>query len=289
MHPKWVSLHPAALAFAACVADHVTASGGIHVGKVEQVKSLPYLQRMKLFDHIRLQPEKAIAEHEESGRFIPITRVNTSTDLSAFIVNMIPLLHSTPQEVEPIRYVISEMGRNVLEHSRSSRGAFLAAQYYRETRVLALGIADAGVRLRRSIQRSHSAATDKDALRLALKPGVTGTTSRLGGNEYNAGAGLFFVKSIACASRNFFVLYSGSSLFKLKPTPSEEQIVLNADSTNDRHALREDLPSWTGTVVGIDLSINESTPFADLMRLIRDAFSVDVKRSKKQRYKPRFT
>ena len=136
---------------------------------------------------------------------------------------------------------------------------------------------------------SHHASTDQDAVRLALKPGVTGTTSRLGGNEYNAGAGLFFVKSIACASRNYFVVYSGDTLFMLKPTPADTEIVLHADSSNDRHTLRQGLPSWSGTVVGIDLSIDGSIPFADLMKLIRDAFSVDVKRSKKQRYKPRFT
>jgi hypothetical protein len=140
MHDKWVSLHPAALAFAACIGDHVTASGGNHVGKIEDVSSLPYLQRMKLFDHVLLKPEKAIAEHEESGRFIPITRVGSSQQLGDFIVNMIPLLHATPKDVEPIRYVISEMGRNVLEHSRSPRGAFLAAQYYKDSRVLACSL-----------------------------------------------------------------------------------------------------------------------------------------------------
>jgi hypothetical protein len=78
-------------------------------------------------------------------------------------------------------------------------------------------------------------------------------------------------------------------MFKLKPTPEKEQVVLNADSANDRHTFRKGLPRWPGTVVGIDLSIDGSIPFADLMKLIRNAFSVDVKRSKKQQYKPRFT
>jgi anti-sigma regulatory factor (Ser/Thr protein kinase) len=289
MHPKWVSVHPAALAFAACAADTVSAKGGKHSGKVEDVRSLPYLIRMKLFEHVKISPPKEIKQHEEAGRFIPIQRIATSAEIGDFIVNMIPLLHATPAEVEPIRYVVSEMARNVLEHSQTGRGAFVAAQYYKDTRVLAIGIADAGVGIRKSISRSHKAPTDLDGIRLALRPGVTGTTARLGGNEYNAGAGLFFVKSIACASRNYFVVYSGNTLFKLTPIKNSEQIVLNADSKDDKHKIVGNLPHWNGTVVGIDLAINQSIPFAQLMSLIRRAFSVDVRTSKKDRYrKPRF-
>ena len=36
-------------------------------------------------------------------------------------------------------------------------------------------------------------ASDIDAIRLALRPGITGTTTRLRGSEQNAGAGLFFI------------------------------------------------------------------------------------------------
>jgi hypothetical protein len=84
------------------------------------------------------------------------------------------------------------MVRNSLEHSNSSVGAFVCAQYYRETQRIAIGIADAGIGVLSSMSRYHKVRTSESALHLALQPGITGTTSRFGGNEFNAGAGLFF-------------------------------------------------------------------------------------------------
>jgi len=290
MHPKWVNVHPAAIAFTAAVADYVSSLGGRHEGIVRPVKSLPYVKRMRLFDFVNLDSGHAIVEHEESGRFMPLQRITNTKALSDFIVNMIPLLHAKPEEVEPIRYVISELTRNVLEHARTANGAFICAQFYKESKTLSLGIADAGVGIRKALSQSHLTTSDWDALRLALRPGITGTTRRIGGNEYNAGAGLFFTKSIACASRNYFLVYSGSALFKLLPTNSSEQIVLNADVAVDRHTERINMPYWRGTLVGIDLSIQQDVTFTALMRLIREAFSVDVKKQKKDKYrKARFT
>jgi hypothetical protein len=290
MHPKWVNVHPAAIAFTACAADYVSSKGGRHEGIVHPVRSLPYVKRMKLFDFLRLDAGNAVIEHEEAGRFIPLKRITSPHDLSDFIVNMIPLLHAKPEEVEPIRYVISELTRNVLEHSRSENGAFICAQYYKDSKTLSLGIADAGVGLRQALSHSHKPESDWDALRLAMYPGITGTTKRIGGNDYNAGAGLFFTKSIASASRKYFLLYSGTSLFKLLPTKAKDKIVLQANAAEDHHTKREDMPFWRGTLVGIDLSIKQDIPFTQLMGLIRGVFSVDVKRQKKDQYrKARFT
>lgn len=141
-----------------------------------------------------------VQEHEEAGRFIPLTNVRTKDELSEFIINMIPLLHATPGEAEPIKYVVSELVRNALEHSASPVGAFVCAQYFKKTERLAIGVCDAGIGILGSMSRSHAVATSMDAISLAMKPGITGTTSRYGGTEYNAGAGLFFMKAIACAS-----------------------------------------------------------------------------------------
>jgi hypothetical protein len=285
MHPKWVNVHPAAVAFTACVADYVSALGGRHEGVVHPVRSLPYVKRMKLFDFLNLECGANIVEHEEAGRFIPLQRITNTKGLSDSIVNMIPLLHASPEEVEPIRYVISELTRNVLEHSRTDSGAFVCAQFYKESKTLSLGIADAGIGIRQAVSHSHFTTSDWHALQLAMWPGITGTTKRIGGNEYNAGAGLFFTKSIACASRNYFLLYSGTALFKLLPTRPPNPVVLNADSSRDHHSRREDMPPWRGTLVGIDLSIKQDVKFTYLMKLIRNAFSVDVKKQKKDRYR----
>lgn len=290
MNDRWVAVHPAVLAFSACIADRVSRNGGRHEGVVHRIGSLPYLIRMGLFNYLHLDYGREIKPHEEAGRFIAIQRIKSSGELSNFIVNMIPLLHAQPEQVEPIRYVISEVVRNVLEHSEAPGGAFLAAQFFRSSGTLALGVADDGVGVRYTMSRYHRVATDWDSLCLAMRPGVSGTTARIGGTDYNAGAGLFFTKSIACASGNFFVIYSGSSMFKLLRVPSGKPIILYADPNRDHHTKEDTLPAWHGTLVGIDISLAKERTFADLMRLIRDAYGLDVRGQKKARYKKaRFT
>ncbi len=290
MHPGWVAVHPFVIAFTACVADYVSRNGGNHFGEVARVRSLPYLIRMGLFQYLRLDYGAEVVAHEEAGRFITIQRITNTQEPTNFIVNLIPLLHAEPVQVEPIRYVISELVRNVLEHSESGAGAFLCAQYFRDSQTLSLGVADAGVGIQRTISRYHNAATGWDATMLALRPGVTGTTARIGGTDYNAGAGLFFTKSIACASRNYFVIYSGDAAFKLRKTPQRRQIYLHGNAANDYHTKEIGLPAWQGTVVGVDISIDPRRSFAALMDLIRKAYGLDVRERRKQPYKkPRFT
>lgn len=261
------------------------AQGGeIRVADIPGHRSIAYLIRMKLFDVLGMEPGRQITEHEASGRFIPLTQIQSSHDLKAAITDLVPLLHAPPHVADPIRYVFSEMARNVLEHSGSPVGAFVCAQYYRKSNRIAIGIADAGIGIRASMARSHNVATDKDAIRLALQPGVTGTTSRLGGTEFNAGAGLFFTKSIAALSRNFFLLYSGDALFKLLRTPQAQQSELHADPAMDRHRFVEE-PHWPGTAVGIDVSVEQEIEFAMLLDEIRKAYSIDLKKRKRAYYK----
>jgi len=290
MDHRWVAVHPAVLAFTACVADHVSRAGGSHRGNVYPIRSLPYLIRMGLFEHVHIDYGRDIEAHEEAGRFIPIRHIQTTKELSDFIVNVIPLLHAEPTQVEPIRYVISELVRNVLEHARAPGGAFLCAQFFKASGILSLGVADAGVGIRSTMSRYHVAPTNWDALVLAMRPGISGTTGRIGGTDYNAGAGLFFTKSIACASRNYFAIYSGDAMFKLRTTPAREPILLYADPQKDYHTRESGLPIWPGTLVGVDISLDQQQTFAALMRLIRDAYGLNVKGQRKARYKKaRFT
>jgi hypothetical protein len=160
----------------------------------------------------------------------------------------------------------------------------MCAQYYRKSNRIAIGIADAGIGVKATRSASHRADTHADAIRLALQPGITGTTPRIGGTEFNAGAGLFFTKSIAALSRNLFVLYSGDTAFKLLRTPKNELLYLHADPSNDRHRWLK-VPNWSGTAVGIDVSVDEGVEFSSLLDEIRKAYALDVKKRRKDYYK----
>lgn len=243
---------------------------------------------MGLFKYLGIDPGMQITEHEESGRFIPLTQIRTAQELKRAIINLVPLLHAPAAVADPIKYVFSEMVRNALEHASSPVGAFVCAQYYSESKRIAIGIADAGVGVFNSMRRHHRVDTAKAALRLALQPGITGTTSRIGGNAFNAGAGLFFTKSIATLSRNRFFLYSDNSMFRLMMTRKRHEPILRADPIRDPHSF-VDAENWTGTVVGIDLNIEQGVEFAALLNLIRQAYFIDVKAKKDYANKIRFS
>jgi len=288
-HDKWVSVHPVVLAMVAAlsktvhpdaiVLDDVTATSG------------HYLARMGLFDVLGKDSPYSIAEHEAAGRFIPITQIRTQEEQSKFITEMIPLLHLQPQQADAIKYTVGELVRNVLEHSGSREGAFVAAQYYPHAKMVRLGICDTGVGIWRTITQSWAARTDIDAVKLALTPGITGTTKREGGTDTNAGAGLFFVKSMAMVARDYFVIYSGTGLYKLTKRDKRTKGLprLRANPENDAHAETNNAPNFPGTVVGIDISLGQTTEFTSLLSLIRSAYTEAVKERKKMRYKrPKF-
>jgi anti-sigma regulatory factor (Ser/Thr protein kinase) len=268
----------------ACAGALARYKGWNTTGKVFNVPSVPYLVRMKLFEFLDIPAPREIAEHEEAGRFVPITQIRSGEDLSNAITNLIPLLHAARSVADPIRYVVSELGRNVLEHSQSPVGGFVCAQYYKDQKRIAIGMADAGVGIPVSIRRSHTATTDVDAFKLALTPGISGATPKIGGNETNAGAGLYFIRSIAKVSGNFFLVYSGKTNYKLLRKQTNPD-ALNADAFADDHKVNDDLPKWRGTAIGIDLNVDDTTEFSELLGSITKSYKIDVKAQQKAYYK----
>jgi anti-sigma regulatory factor (Ser/Thr protein kinase) len=285
---KWISVHPVVLAIVSALALRQRENKKKISVQSVTAKSRPYLQRMRLFDYLG-SAQFEVVEHEASGRFIPLAQVKNSTELGNFITEMIPLLHTTPEQADPIKYVMSELLRNVLEHSKYDNGATVCAQYFKKSNRISIGIADCGIGIKDSINYSHDASNDIEAIKLALMPGITGTTKMLGGTEFNAGAGLFFTKSIAKVSRDFFMLYSGNGLYKLLKTPKNSEVVLFADPMQDRNTVKSTMPYFPGTAVGIDISMDINQEFEKLLEMIRKAYFIDVDILKKAKYKkPRF-
>lgn len=284
-HPKWASVHPMVLAMIAAIGIGVDSS---RINCKITTKSKHYFERMGLFNFLGIDSGMQIAKHESTGRFIPLTQIKTSPAITDFINEMTPLLHLEPQQAEPIRYIMSELIRNVLEHAQSHHGAIVCAQYYKKSNTVRIGIADTGRGIWKSMQKFHHPKDDLDALRLALTPGITGTTSKEGGTDWNAGAGLFFIKSIASVNNDFLAIYSGSALYKLLKKKSKK-MKLHADPFDDRHSSRDNLPKWQGTCVGVDLSLNQTQEFSDLLGAFRDVWSRAIKERKRARYiKPQF-
>lgn len=281
---KWISVHPVVLSMVAALGLTVMPEN-IECAEIK-AKSRHYFERMGLLKFLGIKTKMKITEHEPAGRFIPLTQIKNSGELTEFMTEMIPLLHLEPKQAEPIKYVVAELVRNVFEHARSPIGAILSAQYYAKSNSIRIGIADAGVGIKKTINQSHPAKNHLDAIRLALTPGITGMTKKEGGTEFNAGAGLFFIKSIAKTRRDFFMIYSGNAMYKLlKGNPNK----LRADPFKDKNSRGGDYPFWQGTVVGIDISLNTTREFSNLLDVIRDTYIKTIRERKKEKYKkPKF-
>jgi anti-sigma regulatory factor (Ser/Thr protein kinase) len=283
---KWISVHPAILSMIAALGLTVDKSK-IECEKLEAT-SKHYLERMGLFKFLGIKSGIKIHEHEAAGRFVPLTQIKDSKALTKFLTEITPLLHLENKHAEPIRYVMSELIRNVIEHAISAHGAIVCAQYHRKSNIIRIGIADTGIGIWKSINQSYNPKNDLEAIKLALTPGITGTTRKEGGTESNAGAGLFFIKSIAVVNGDFFMIYSGKAMYKLLKR-QKKKIILHADPSKDRHSQKEDLPFWQGTVVGIDISLDTNQEFSSFLSLLNETLKEAIKERKKARYKkPKF-
>jgi len=283
---KWFSVHPFVLSMISAL-GLTTKPENFRCGKLES-RSKHYLVRMGLFKILNVPTDINVIEHEPAGRFIPITQIKTSEELTKFITEMIPLLHVEAEQAKTIGYIVSELVRNVIEHSESPHGALLCAQYYPKSNVIRIGIADTGMGIKASINQSHNAKSDLEGIRLALMPGITGKTRNEGGTERNAGAGLFFIKSIASVNRDFFVIYSGNGFYKLLKK-TDRRPILTADPFKDRHSVEEDMPYWKGTVVGVDITLDQTEEFSLLLEAIRKTYSTAIRERKEARLRrPKF-
>lgn len=280
-------MHPAVLCMIASLGHSVPPQ---NITCNIEAKSRHYLDRMGIYRFLGVESGVSVAEHEAAGRFIPLTQIKTSDDLTNFFTELVPLLHLDPEHARPIQYTISELVRNVLEHAHSAEGTFVCAQYFKKSNTVRLGIVDRGIGLKKSLEDFYSPSDDLDAIRLALTPGITGTTTKIGGTEQNAGAGLFFIKTIAYMNRDPFLIYSGSAMFKLLQRTAA-RIVLRGDPFMDRHSVESNLPYWQGVVVGIDIALETVQEFTELLKSIRKFYFQAVKETHKEKpimKKPKF-
>ena len=285
---RWVNVHPAYLVLAAALAKRVGRDKAEINSNVPE--SARYLDRMGLYNLLATSSPFGEYEHRDpAGRFIPITFIRNAEDQSRFIADMVPLLHLNENDASTIKYIVGELVRNVLEHSWAKDGAVVAAQYFKNTNRISLAICDTGIGLWRGL-KIWRPRTDEEAIRLALTPGVSGTTLKEGGTAENAGAGLFFIKSIAKTTRNNFAIYSGDATYVLKKTRSDQKTpTLKADPFEDACVRETGLARFEGTLVAVDISLDATVEFRQMLDMIGDVYESAIRERKEQKYrKPNF-
>jgi len=261
-HPSYCHMQPWVLsALAAWALAHREAGGTINV---ENANRAMYAWRFGLGEYFDVDVKSA-QRHEEAGRFIPLRRVSTASDLSQLLSDMVTLLHVDLESSKAVMYAMSEMVRNTLEHSRARYGAIVCAQSYpgsRGRRYVSIGIADAGQGIRASLGTNYPFATDRKAVLEAIKPGVSGATGRAD----NAGAGLFITRRLSAATGGYFAVGSGEAMFRsslAQRPPSEDRLMI-------------DIPHYPGTIVSVELGLDPDADFARTFAEAREAFGSQI-------------
>jgi len=285
-HNSYVAMHPVGLAFYAALGDFFADTNIKTTATINyEIKSIPYLQRMGLFDALGYADPIETKNHEECGRFIPLRRIRNSDELSQLMKDIDPILHADQNTSRTVKHVFSELLRNVIEHSGADMGGHVCATYNRRRKKISVGISDAGKGILNGMRGYSNFDSHIEAILSALTPGISGTTKRIGGTAENAGAGLFFTKCIAQSTRNHFLIYSGDSYFKLLTTPKGSKITFNSDPRNDKSTCKSNLPFFNGTLVGIDMYIEDTTAFNKLMDNIGETYRLSVNKMKKDYFK----
>lgn len=149
---------------------------------------------------------------------------NTTTPVRSFkghpagpmeeIVNLVQSQMDLPEEGKTrLQLCLFELAQNVLDHSESTVGGFMSAKAFRNEREVRFAIADMGVGLRRALAQEprYRFATDKEALRNALIPGVTSKSS-----THNMGQGLDTLSSIVKNNGGFLALFSQGARIRVE-------------------------------------------------------------------------
>lgn len=282
-HPSYCHMQPWVLAALSAWSTEFRRRGGEI--RIENEDRAAYGWRFGLAEFLGVSNPVSVTEHEESGRFVALRRIQNSQDLSGLLASLVALLHlsAEPEHAKAVQYAVSEMVRNTLEHSESESGAVVAAQLYAgkrsRRRYVSIGIADTGVGVRETISRNYVVNSHEEAILKAIQPGVTGAVQGEFGSSENAGAGLFITRRVAAATNGYFGIASGSALFRssiAKKKRRDEELV-------------DSISFFPGTIVCVEIGLGEEADFGAILESTRAAFTGRVRRQDRRQGRVRFT
>lgn len=276
LHPQLSHLDPLALTMVAAWGARCRRLG-LNIEARNLSRHCNYAARMHLFDSLNLEYQSNRTEHEESGRFIPIRRVQNHNDIRNVIGETSALLHlhDEPDSLAAVQYCVSELIRNVLEHSGSEDGAFVCAQRYEKSKVrrLTIAVADCGVGIAKHLGEAKPEIAQDHSLALgyAMQPGVTGAKAGIYGTPDNAGAGLFVTRCIAKGTGGYFLLVSGDAAYRLRRSDDDQsQLQIFADPYDEeRYDRWAGLGHWEGTAVTVEIRTDKVGDFPGLFEWIK--------------------
>jgi hypothetical protein len=157
-----------------------------------------------------------------------------------------------PRINRPIAYCFREIIRNVFEHAEIDTCAVYAQKW--ANGVIEVAIVDRGIGIHASLLPKLELASDADALRAAITPGVSSKRGKDESAWTNSGFGLYILSELG----------KQLGVFKLCSGITE----LRAEDGNLRE--EDHIASFTGTAVGLKIRQLATTEFSKLIKKIAD-------------------
>lgn len=200
-------------------------------------RHMSYAAHMGFFKAFRVDFGNSPGEASGSQTYIPITLFNCDDlrqEAAGAHVEVAERIERESQNISAILcqkesgpmfdtlvYALREIMRNVVEHSESNQFG-LCAQYWPKNGTVEVGLIDRGVGIRAALSENPMLQTesDREALRLALMPGISGKAHKQRrAARYNvwahSGFGLYMTSRLCRNGGNFFIA-SGDCGLSLK-------------------------------------------------------------------------
>lgn len=191
---------------------------------------ISYLRRMDFFaDDIRwcvLDEESRQCRHDETGRFVPLQKPRAEHESATVARRVVECFQGLDARIAAtLKYAVSEVIDNALQHAGFPHGAVVGAQAYPSMvdRPIDVVVADCGIGIRQHLTQHplyRSLTDDAEALRIALTPNVTGVYRHHAAGERpdpqaseNQGIGLSVVNSLARRNAGRLVVWSGRAIY----------------------------------------------------------------------------
>jgi hypothetical protein len=198
-------------------------------------KSNAYLAHMGFYRAFGLQHGNLMGQASGSPRYIPITEIDrlevsresaqSGTAIGEIVEERSQQVASVlAQQVEgdlhnTLAYCIREILRNAIEHSQTDKVRF-AAQYWPSLDRVEFAVLDHGRGIRAALESNPfvNPRDDREALNLALMPGISGTAfkgTKINRKDFwqNSGFGLYMTNRICRLGGSFFIGSRSSSVF----------------------------------------------------------------------------
>lgn len=208
-----------------------------------------YLQRIDFFRSLGVDTPDSFERHPPDGRFAPLiglidlpTARKHAEALSECMERQLPDLPPSPARMA--RFVMEELGANIVQHSGKPQTGFGLAQAFPNLGRFEIAFADRGVGISASLQRNPEFAGrihgDAEALQLALATGVSGS----GDPRRNMGIGLKLLSSFSDHLGADLWIASGNAVLQRRNSVGAGRVTTV-----------QAVPHWHGTWICLDSPI----------------------------------